>query len=227
MPTTQNRRIALLAALVLAATAVLLVVLLRAAPPALAAAGNQEAAAPGPAIERWLHVSVITSDEKGERVRVNVPISLARNVLALIHHGELDHGIIHINRAHMDDVDLRQLFKALKAAQEGEYVTVEQKDCNVRVSKLNGMMLVHVQDKTHADKNQADKTGTGKTGRQENVDVRMPLIVAEALFSAGPNELNVGAALEALARHGDMELVSVRDAENTVRIWMDTKNTSD
>jgi hypothetical protein len=219
MPTSQNRRIAILAAVVLAATAVLLVVLLRAAPAAQAAQGAQSnAASPAPpATERWLHVSVISKDETGERVRVNVPISLARNVLASIRHGELDHGIIHIHQARINDVDLRQLFKALKTAQEGEYVTVEQKDCNVRVSKQNGMMLVHVRDTSHA----------GKTHHAENVDVRMPLEVAEALLSAGPDELNVAAALEVLGRHADMELVSVHDAENSVRIWMDSKNTSD
>jgi hypothetical protein len=216
----------LLAALAIAATALLLVVLLRAAPLAAAQAtqGSQAAAqkvsdSASSSQERWLHVSVTSSDQKGERVRVNVPISLARNVLGSIQHGKLDHGIVHISDARMDDIDLRQMLKAVKAAQEGEYVTVEQRDCNVRVSKQNGILLVNVVDK-------AAGSSTGKNHAQ-NVDVRMPIAVAEALFSGAQDELNVTAALEALARHGDMELVAVRDAENFVRIWVDTKNTSD
>jgi hypothetical protein len=59
------------------------------------------------------------------------------------------------------------------------------------------------------------------------VDVRVPIEVADALFSGAPDELNVAAALELLARHEHLELVSVQDAENNVRVWMDTKTTQD
>jgi len=52
--------------------------------------------------------------------------------------------------------------------------------------------------------------------------------VVEALFSAGKDELDVLAALRALSAHGgDTELVSVKDEENTVRVWLDSKNSSD
>jgi hypothetical protein len=35
------------------------------------------------------------------------------------------------------------------------------------------------------------------------------------------------AGLRALSTQGDTELVSVKDEENTVRIWLDSKNVSD
>ena len=35
------------------------------------------------------------------------------------------------------------------------------------------------------------------------------------------------AALKALSAHGDTELVTVKDSENTVRIWVDSKNVAD
>jgi hypothetical protein len=220
MPASQTRRTVFLAALALAATALLLAVLLRAAPIAHAAQNASKPAASA-GDERWLHVAVTCKDDKGERVRVNIPFSLARGVLASIQHGRLNHGIVHIENARMNDVDIRAILKALKTAQDAEYVTVEGRDSTVHVRKQAGMLLIHVVDKSSARKTRTDNSA------QENVDVRVPLEVADALFSGAPDELNVGAALDLLARHGDMELVSVQDAENTVRIWMDTKTTQD
>jgi hypothetical protein len=51
--------------------------------------------------------------------------------------------------------------------------------------------------------------------------------VVDALFSAGKDELDVVAALRALSANGDTELVNVKDSENTVHIWIDTKNVAD
>jgi len=51
--------------------------------------------------------------------------------------------------------------------------------------------------------------------------------VAEALLSAGKDELDLVAALHALGAQGDEELVSVKDSENTVKVWLDSKNVAD
>jgi hypothetical protein len=51
--------------------------------------------------------------------------------------------------------------------------------------------------------------------------------VIDALFSAGKDELDIVAGLHALASLGDTELVSVKSDESTVRVWMDSKNSSD
>jgi len=220
MPASQTRRTVLLAALALAATALLLAVLLRAAPVAHAAQNGQATEASAGA-ERWLHVTVNCKNENGERVRINLPFSLARGVLASIQQGRLNHGIVHIEHAHMNDVDMRALLKAVKSAQDAEFVTVEGKDSTVNVRKQGTMLLIHVVDKSPSHKFHSNDSSP------QNVDVRVPLEVADALFSGAPDELNIGAALDLLARHGDMELVSVQDSENTVRIWMDTKTTQD
>ena len=227
MPASQTKRTILLAALAIAATALLLAVLLRAAPVAEAAQTTQSAAATTDSssqAERWLHVAVTCKDENGERVRVNLPISLARTVLNSVQKGKLDHGIIHVDNGRMNDVDIRAMLKAVKAAQDGEYVTVEGKDTNVRVRKQGNMFLIHVEDKTGKHINlEHHKSGSGP----ENVDVRVPIEVADALFSGAPDELNVGAALDLLSRHDHLELVSVQDSENNVRVWIDTKTTQD
>ncbi|HTQ84818.1 MAG TPA: hypothetical protein VMI93_01290 [Candidatus Solibacter sp.] len=224
MPASQTKRTVVIAVLALAATALLLAVLLRAAP--IAQAAGQSAAAKTEAsagAERWLHVAVTCKNEDGERVKVNLPISLARTVLSSIQKGKLDRGIVHISNAHVEDIDIRAILKAVKSAQDGEFVTVESRDANVQVRKQGGMLLIHVVDKSgkhiHIDRE--------KPRVEENVDVRVPLEVADALFSGAADELNVSAALEVLARHDRLELVTVQDSENNVRIWMDTKTTQD
>ena len=226
MPASQTRRTLLLAALALVASALLLVVLLRAAPPAQAAQAPAKTAASASA-ERWLHVTVDSTDDRGERVRVNVPLSLARTVLASVQHGKLDHGIVHINHVNLQDVDVRGIVKALRSAQDGEYVTVEQRDCTVHVSKQGGMLLIHVTEHDAANKDSAAEDKSEHHRRHQNVDVRVPLEVADALFSGASDELNVGAALDLLSRHENIELVSVKDGEQTVHVWMDTKTTQD
>ena len=249
MAESQTRRTVFLAALALAATALLLAVLLRAAPVTHAAQGPNTEVSAG--VERWLHVAVDGKNGNDERVRVNVPVSLARTVLASVDHGRLNHGIVHINGAHMDDVDVRSILKAVKSAPDGEFVTVEAQDTDVKVQKKGGMLLIHVVDgcarhKAHAAAASADGaasnedgSGSGKSSHhgfrigcsdssgQENVDIRVPLEVADALFSGPTNELNVTAALDLLSKHSEMELVSVQDSENHVRVWMNTKTTQD
>jgi hypothetical protein len=48
--------------------------------------------------------------------------------------------------------------------------------------------------------------------------------VVEALLSGSKDELDITAGLHALASQGDVELVSVKDDENTIRVWLDSKN---
>ncbi len=55
----------------------------------------------------------------------------------------------------------------------------------------------------------------------------MPMKVVDALFSGDKDELDLVAGLRALSSEGDTELVSVKDQENTVRVWLDSKNISD
>lgn len=162
--------------------------------------------------ERWLHVSVVKQDPKGERVRVNLPMAIAESVLTSIKHERLDHGIIKIDEVKINRVDIRQLYASLKSAKDGEYVTVESDSCNVRVAKESGFLIVKAHDKRNKD---------------AQVFARMPLEVVDALFSGKPDELNIVAALRVLAGRGGTELVSVKDSENTVHVWVDAKNTGE
>lgn len=165
--------------------------------------------------DRWLHVRVINSDNKGETVRVNIPLELAENVLPTINKNHLHNGKVSIDQAHMNDVDVRALINAIRTAKDGEYVTVQGTDQDVRVAKEGGRLLVHVKDNKNSKSNKS------------NVDIKIPMHVIDALFSAGKDELDVVAGLHALASLGDTELVSVKSEDSTVRVWMDSKNSSD
>jgi len=163
--------------------------------------------------DRWLHVRVISSDAKGETVRVNTPLELAEKVLPAINKDRLHGGRVKIDNAHMDDVDLRALVEAIRTTKDGEFVTVQSNDCDVRVAKQANHLIIHVLDKENSKKSE--------------VEVKVPMKVIDALFSAGKDELDLVAALHALSAQGDTELVSVKDHENTVRVWLDSKNVTD
>ena len=165
--------------------------------------------------DRWLHVRVINSDHKGEIVRVNIPLELAESVLPTVSKDRLHNGKVTIDQAHMNDVDVRALINAIRTAKDGEYVTVQGTDQDVRVAKEGGRLLVHVKDNKGSKSNKSD------------VDIKIPMHVIDALFSAGKDELDVVAGLHALASLGDTELVSVKSEDSTVRVWMDSKNSSD
>ena len=196
--------------------ALLAAVLLTSSLPVLAKpAAAAQTAAPAKT-ERWLHVRVINSDNKGETVRVNVPLDLAESVLPTINKEHLHDGKVTISEAHMNDVDVHALMNAVRNAKDGEYVTVQGPDQDVRVAKQGGHLLVHVKDKSK-----------GEHVKRSEVEVKIPMKVIDALLSAGKDELDIVAALHALSSQGDTELVSVKADDSTVRVWLDSKNVGD
>jgi hypothetical protein len=162
--------------------------------------------------ERYLHIKV-DDPSKGESVNVNVPLSMAEKILPTVNKGSLHNGHVTIGKADLNDVDVRTILDALRTAQDNEFVTVKEKDQEVHVAKSNGNLIVHVRE-------------TGKDGQK--VDVTVPMKVVDALLStAKENELDVAAALHALSDAGDALLVTVQDATQHVRIWVDSRNTQD
>jgi hypothetical protein len=163
--------------------------------------------------DRWLHVRVTSPGNDQETVRVNVPLELAEKVLPTINKNRLHSGKVRFDDVDCHGVDLRALVDAVRTSKDGEFVTVQRKDSEVRVAKQNGYLFVHVFEKNRPRKSQ--------------VEVKVPMKVVDALFSAGKDELDLVAALHALSAQGDTELVSVKDEENTVRVWVDSKNVTD
>jgi hypothetical protein len=162
--------------------------------------------------ERYLHVKVDDAS-KGESVNVNLPLSMAAAILPTVNKGSLHNGHVTIGEADFNGVDVRAILDAIRNAPDNEFVTVKEKDQDVRVAKSNGNLIVHVLDKT-------------KDG--EKVDVSVPMKVVDALFSTTKdNELDVAAAIRALSDAGDAVLVTVQDATEHVRIWIDSHSSSE
>src|SRR5271163_583358 len=205
-------------------------------------AGRAQAAAHG---DRWLHVRVVSSDAKGETVCVNVPLELAEKILPTINKNQLHGGKVTIDRFDANGVDFRALLDAVRSSKDGEFVTVNGKDGeDVRVAKQGGFLVVHVTDNSghlahhhhlnkdgnkDGDEKKSDDSAASKasaTPSVSHVEVRIPLSVVDALLSAGKDQLDLVAGLKALSAQGDTELVSLKDEENSVRVWVDSKNTN-
>ena len=171
--------------------------------------------------ERWIHIRVIESGPDGDHVRINIPLSLAVAVLPTITADKFCNGKVKVEGHAFDQVDLRALLEAVRKAQDNQFVTVESKDANVEVAKSGEFLLIKVHD------NSKRGARTGETKKPQTVDIKVPFKVAQALLSGSNDELNVLAAVRALDEYGNVELVSVKDEENNVRIWVDTRNDAD
>lgn len=190
--------------------------------PVVALSQNSLRSASSSTSDRWLHVRVVSTESKGETVRVNVPLEMAEKVLPAINKDRLHNGKVKFDDHDLNGVDLKAVLDAVRTSKDGEYVTVQGSDADVRVAKQNGYMFVHV-----TGKNSYNSEKHGKSTEKSQVEVKVPMKVVDALFSAGKDELDILAALRALSAHGDTELVSVKSDDNTVRVWLDSKNVSD
>jgi hypothetical protein len=169
--------------------------------------------------DRWIHIRVIESGPDGERVRINIPLSLAEAVLPTIKADKLCDGKVKIEGRAFDQVDLRALLEAVRGAQDNQYVTVESDHENVEVAKAGEFLLI----KVHEDREGARKTARARKA-PNTVDIKIPFKVAQALLSGRNDELNLLAAVRALAEYPNLELVGVKDESDNVRIWVDSTN---
>ncbi|MGA8556269.1 MAG: hypothetical protein WB630_17780 [Candidatus Acidiferrales bacterium] len=175
----------------------------------LAGAASTALAAPD---ERYLHIKVEDSS-KGESVHVNLPLSMAEKILPTVDSGSLRNGHVTIGKTDLKDLDVRAILDAIRTTQDNEFVTVKEKDQDVRVAKSKGNLVVHVRD-------------SGPDGQK--IDVSVPMKVVDALLStAKQNELDIAAAVRALSDAGDELLVTVQGASEHVRIWVDSRNTAE
>lgn len=150
----------------------------------------------------WLHVKVDGGGDD-EKVSVNLPLSLIEKAIPMIPEQAFEHGRIHFDQGkELTIADLREMWTELKNQPDFTLARVQSKDENVRVAKEGDYLIARVEG-------------------DEKVDVRIPVAVVDALFSGDGEQLNIRAALEALATHGQGELVTVNDDDETVRVWVD------
>ncbi len=160
----------------------------------------------------WIHIRVL--DAKDGRVSINLPISVVErmgNVLPADASGKGD-GRLRFNDEDITVSDLRAIWSDLRKHPDATFITVDEVDSKVRVAKIAGNLVVR-----------AHETGAG---RDEKVEMKIPGKVVDALLSAPGEQFNLGAAMKALAREGEGEIVTVTGDGETVRIWIDALSES-
>ena len=155
----------------------------------------------------WLHVKV-HEKEGGARVSINLPVTAVEKMAAAL---PADAQNVRIDGDQVKAADLRKMWEAVKDSPDAEFVTVEKDDEHVRVAKRGNYLVVRAVE---------------RGDRDSQVDVKIPATVIEALLSGTGDQLNLQAALQALARHGSGELVTVDGGGDSVRIWVDRASSS-
>lgn len=160
----------------------------------------------------WIHIRVL--DAQDGRVSINLPISVVErmgNVMPL-EAGSKENGRLRFDDEDITVSELRDIWNELRKHPDATFISVDEADSKVRVAKIKGNLVVRAHDKG--------------AGRDEQVEMKIPGPVVDALLSAPGDQLNVGAALKALARQGEGEIVTVTGEGETVRIWIDSSSES-
>ena len=162
----------------------------------------------------WLHVRV--DGQRGESVSVNLPLSLVEKAIPMLpdehfHGGDFVLDDVHWGHHHRLSVaDLRELWNELQSTPDMTFVTFEEHDETVEVSKSGGYLLIDVDEHDDA-----------------SVEVRVPLTVVGALLSGDGESLDIGAAIQAPGAHGAGELVAISEDDERVRVWIDARAAGD
>lgn len=155
--------------------------------------------------DSWLHVRVQEHDEDGDLVKVNIPLQLVEAILPTIETDEFRGGRIMLDDdGDLEEIDLREIMKAFREAPDADFVTVQGRDETVRVAKEGDMLIVRAEEKDG-----------------DRVRVTMPLQVVDAMLGTSGDELDLVAALRALAEFDGGDLVTVEGPDESVRIWID------
>ena len=158
----------------------------------------------------WIHVRV---EEPDEKVSVNLPLSVVEVALEAAPEIIESHGDLHLGEHHDLKIETaRKVWRELSAVGDAELVSVESEKENVKVMRKGDLVQVFVD------------SHDGEDG--EEVRVEVPVALVDAILSGEGEEINLKAALTELQkRRGN--IVTVREKDSTVRIWIDEQNTQE
>ena len=119
----------------------------------------------------WLHVQVTGEDDGAENVAVNVPLSAAEPLFALVPHRILPDGQLSLagREVPVNVGAMRDLWRVLMEVGDTEFVTVDGEDETVRIAREGDRITVQVEDR-------------GEEGA-ETVDIQLPIAVVDALLA--------------------------------------------
>jgi hypothetical protein len=158
------------------------------------------------AADLWIHVKVDGQKTKDERVSINMPLSMVRNLSGMVSDDDRHHGRVRIHDHDYNVSELRRAWREIERGPDANFITVKDPDSDVKIAKRGDYLEMRAVD---------------RTGKREEVEARVPLPVVSALLSGDGDEINLDAALDELSRHGQGELLTVHSDDETVRIWID------
>jgi hypothetical protein len=153
----------------------------------------------------WMHLEVLENNGDPETVKVNLPVSMIDVALDVVKEKNFMNGKLKFDHSDISVSDMKRLWSELKSAGNAEFVKVEKKDEKVMINREGDLVLIKVINSRNA----------------ENVDIKVPVDVVDALFSGPGEELNLKSALTAMKGRNVGDIVTVRDAKTHVRIWID------
>jgi hypothetical protein len=170
-------------------------------------------AARASAEDLYLHVKVHDAKEDSH-VNINLPLSVIEKSSAFIPSEARSSGKIRIDDEDMSVAEMREMWAELQKHPDATWISVDEPDSKVRVSKRGKYLHILAQDRK-------------KGGRGEDVEIKIPSsVVAAMLSSTKGDEFDIAGAIRALAREGEGELVTVTGDDETVRIWIDSRSES-
>ena len=164
--------------------------------------------------ERWIHVRVESTTGVSSNVGINLPIQMASAVLPSIPADPQHHSKFSL-QASVNGMDLRAILDAVRNSPDNVFVTLERHDKEVSVAKSGRNLLIKIDEKPSAEHH------LGKT-----IAIKVPIPVVRAMLANNSDEVDIGAGIRALTREGDVD-VTVNSEKETVRVWTDTRTTSD
>lgn len=154
----------------------------------------------------WIHIQV--KDGKDGNVSINLPITMVEKMAGSLTTDGKGDSKLRFNDEELTVTELRDMWNDLRQQPDATFITVDDTHSKVRVAKKGGYLIVRARE--------------DKGGRDEDVEMKIPGTVVDALLSAPGDQLDVAAAMRALARHGEGELMTVTGEGETVRIWVDS-----
>jgi hypothetical protein len=151
----------------------------------------------------WIHVEVLEDGAEGAKVKLNLPLSMARAALDLAPKSVMSDHEIEINGRDYDVTDLRKLWKELRDTGDADFVTIEDDGDHVKISRQGNRIFVDARENDG-----------------ESVHIEVPVALVDALLAGTSDELDYEAALAELEGMSG-EIVRVDGDHETVRVWIE------
>ncbi len=163
----------------------------------------------------WLHIKVHDGNDDS-RVSINLPLSVVQAATPLIPEDVRTAGQLRVDGHDLSVQDLRRIWREVQRQPDAAYVTVDEGHTRMRVARSGGYLLIRAADRDGSEGGGRDRGHGGN-----HVEVRIPVPVVDALLQGAGDRFDLAAAVAALARTGEGELVTVNGGHETVRMWVD------